>query len=324
MRPTRRQESIFSVSAVDLFASALGAFLIVALVLFPYFPNTTDTPPATTPGLSAADVAALEAELAALQARISELEEQLAEARQQAASAAADDARITALERELDDARQRERELEQQLEAATTTVKKLPPLDLVIALDTTNSMANEIAGLREEIAGLAELLSHMTDDAAVGLIDFKDRCQLVNAVRVAQLRPVNPQTAAELAAFARTMFPGTQCNLTVDEDYAEALRTAVGMNWRSTSERRSIVLISDNPAHDDMRAQAVADARAFAGRPGARHTVSSIFVDTAPNPRHPDTEAFMRQVATAGNGTFVQADQNASLSVTILLAVFQS
>ena len=35
-------------------------------------------------------------------------------------------------------------------------------------------MMNEVASLREEIAGLAELLVELTEDAAVGIIDFKD------------------------------------------------------------------------------------------------------------------------------------------------------
>ena len=48
MRPTRRESNIFNVSAIDLFASALGAFMIVSFVLLPYFPNTGEVPPAPT------------------------------------------------------------------------------------------------------------------------------------------------------------------------------------------------------------------------------------------------------------------------------------
>lgn len=46
VKPTRREISILSVSAIDLFASALGAFVVVAFVLLPYFPNTGDAPAA--------------------------------------------------------------------------------------------------------------------------------------------------------------------------------------------------------------------------------------------------------------------------------------
>ena len=40
MKRKSRELSIFSMSALDLFASALGAFILIAVVMFPYFPNT--------------------------------------------------------------------------------------------------------------------------------------------------------------------------------------------------------------------------------------------------------------------------------------------
>ena len=40
MKRRNREVSIFSMSALDLFASALGAFILLAIVMFPYFPNT--------------------------------------------------------------------------------------------------------------------------------------------------------------------------------------------------------------------------------------------------------------------------------------------
>ena len=85
----------------------------------------------------------------------------------------------------------------------------------------------------------------------------------------------------------------------------------------------AIVLISHNPAHADLQAQAIADARSFARRPGAKHTVASVFVDrSATSAGHPpDTEVFMQRVAEAGRGQFVRANENASLSVTILPSI---
>ena len=44
MRTRSREINIFSMSALDLFASALGAFILIAVVLFPYFPHTGDSP----------------------------------------------------------------------------------------------------------------------------------------------------------------------------------------------------------------------------------------------------------------------------------------
>ncbi len=250
MKPQRREISIFNVSTIDLFASALGAFMVVSFVLLPYFPNT-----------------------------------------------------------------------------GTSTIQKLPAIDLVIALDTTASMRREVASLREEIAELSELLVKLSEEAAVGIIDFKDRCDPGTALRAAPIQIVDLRSVRQLTAFARSMSPGSMyCNSSITEDFAEALRAALGMGWRAEAERRSIVMISDNPAHDDMIAQAISDAGTFAARPGAQHTVSTVFVDTSgAGPSHPlirHTVRFMRQVAQAGRGEFVAANENASLSLTILHALF--
>ena len=41
MKRSNREINIFNMSALDLFASALGAFIVLALVVFPFFPNLT-------------------------------------------------------------------------------------------------------------------------------------------------------------------------------------------------------------------------------------------------------------------------------------------
>ena len=74
MKRRNREVSIFSMSALDLFASALGAFILLAIVMFPYFPNT-----------GTADQRDLEAALERLQAEETsneELQEVLREIRE--------------------------------------------------------------------------------------------------------------------------------------------------------------------------------------------------------------------------------------------------
>ena len=63
-------------SALDLFASALGAFILIAIVLFPYFPN-----------ISPQDTAALREELAATQQRLESSQQNLQDAQQESAAA---------------------------------------------------------------------------------------------------------------------------------------------------------------------------------------------------------------------------------------------
>ena len=49
MKRPNREINIFGMSALDLFASALGAFILITLVLFPYFPNISSAPSEPTP-----------------------------------------------------------------------------------------------------------------------------------------------------------------------------------------------------------------------------------------------------------------------------------
>ena len=39
MRSPNRDTAVFSTSAIDLFASALGAFILLVMILFPYYRN---------------------------------------------------------------------------------------------------------------------------------------------------------------------------------------------------------------------------------------------------------------------------------------------
>ena len=68
MKKSSREINIFGMSALDLFASALGAFILIAIILFPYFPNTGDSPER---------VAEVRAELAQVQQELQQTEAEL-------------------------------------------------------------------------------------------------------------------------------------------------------------------------------------------------------------------------------------------------------
>ena len=74
MKRRHREINIFGMSALDLFASALGAFILIAVVLFPYFPNINSSPEHVT----------------ALRAQLREMQEQLQTCQANLAQAQAD------------------------------------------------------------------------------------------------------------------------------------------------------------------------------------------------------------------------------------------
>lgn len=94
MKTRNREINIFSMSALDLFASALGAFILIAIILLPFFPNLN------------IDSAKLERENAELKQENAKLEREKAELEKQNAPPEPDkrlEERIEALQREIDD-----------------------------------------------------------------------------------------------------------------------------------------------------------------------------------------------------------------------------
>ena len=76
MKKRSRELSIFSMSMLDLFASALGAFMLITIVLLPFFPNLN---------ISGLEEAELEREKATLEQAKAELEREKATLEQQTA-----------------------------------------------------------------------------------------------------------------------------------------------------------------------------------------------------------------------------------------------
>ncbi len=120
MRRPSRELAIFSVSAIDLFASAMGSFILIAIVLFPYYLNTTTAQEAESLVAEAQTaeekVEALEKQVAALQEALAEAEKRAAAAEDEAEAAKAEAA--GASQAELEDAQARIEALEEALAAA--------------------------------------------------------------------------------------------------------------------------------------------------------------------------------------------------------------
>lgn len=92
MKIRNRDLNIFSMSALDLFASALGAFIVLAVIALPFFPNThtiDDEEMAERMGEVEAELEQTREELAAETAEHEETREALAECEADAAETAA-------------------------------------------------------------------------------------------------------------------------------------------------------------------------------------------------------------------------------------------
>jgi len=279
-------------SALDLFASALGAFIVLAAAMLPFYPNTGDSP------------------------------EKVADIKKELAQAASE---LQQTKTALDDEEKKNQGLEDEIEKAKKeleglTKAKLPPLDLVIALDTTASMDSVVNGLKRDIQELAEVLDVLSDDVGIGLIEFKDNCQPSTMIRALPLQKVSRGGLARLRSFAEGMRAwAPNCNQDFPEAMDEAMVVAAAMNWRPSTKKRSIILISDNPAENRNRAKN--SVREFVSRSGARHTVSTVYVNTFLTGKAPDTVPFLKELAKLGKGKYVVEGSSSSFTITILKAL---
>ena len=293
MKLKSKEINIFSMSALDLFASALGAFIVLTVAMMPFYPNTGDSPE-----------------------KVADIKEELAKA----------EAELTQTKAALEEEEKKNQALEEELKKAKKELEglskaKLPPLDLVIALDTTNSMDSVVNGLKSDIQELAEVLDVLSDDVGIGLIEFKDTCDPPSAIRSLPLQKVSSGGLRRLRSFAQRMraFSPGNCNFHPPEAMAEAMVEAAGMQWRPTTKKRSVILISDNPPKE--LALARQSVREFANRTGANHTVSTVWVNTWPSAIEPNAQAVLKELADIGKGKYVVEGSSSSFTITVLKAL---
>ena len=192
---------------------------------------------------------------------------------------------------------------------------------MVIALDVSGSMGEQLDKLQAEVGQLASVLSGLTPSLGLGLVAFGDR-EWDRPVTTFALREIDASTIDQFQTFVRTELTlNVGCsplgcpNPDPPEAFLRALREAEAMSWRSRAELRMIVMITDNPAYPEEEDQAVSEASSFAGPGDSR--VSTVFISTNGDP---GTEAFLQRVATAGRGRFVP-DDGGSVTANLLLSL---
>ena len=163
MKLQRRELNVFSMSALDLFASGMGAFVLLAIIAMPFFPNTGD---------SQERVEDLKGQLESAESRSQDLENLVAKLHESNSVEEALSVELTETLRHVEEMKNeiqklenqlaqsvsasREQELEQQIAAAqkalqdaeiqvhtlqtTQSELTIPHLDIVICLDVTGSM----------------------------------------------------------------------------------------------------------------------------------------------------------------------------------------
>jgi len=127
--------------------------------------------------------------------------------------------------------------------------KNVGKLDMVIAFDTTGSMAEYIGAVREEVSELIPKLFKNNEDLRLGIVAFGDYCDMTDAFHFGDayqcLEPTNDvQRLVGFVKESRNTGGGDS-----DEFYELVLRKIIDETpWRDGSTR-SILLIADAAPH---------------------------------------------------------------------------
>lgn len=158
-RRGNREINIFSMSALDLFASALGAFILIAIIALPYYLNTTKTPTPPQPLISKQELENLKKQLTKLKG----IEQQLQQLKKENNG-------LKEKVNDLEEAKNKlEKEIENSMKFAILGIMTKSK-SFVILVDMSGSMQDYTAIISDTFNRIIDSLS---DEHKVQIIGFK-------------------------------------------------------------------------------------------------------------------------------------------------------
>ncbi len=305
---------ILSISALDLFASSLAVFMIIAVFLFPFYLKSPAVDAALSRSQAALGTARTEMRTSkhardTAQARVSE-----ASARVQTAKAnnkaANEDFAIAGKSSRAATLRPGARSSRA---PSSSSLFSVGDLDVVFIMDTTGSMRDEISDIQRSLLSIIRILEKLAPSLRIGFVAFKD----YGDAYVTQAYPLSPMSThhrSQIAAFVRSL--RARGGGDDPEPVHDAIRSAVGMSWRLSALSR-IVVISDAPTHRGGWQEALRTISNWRkAAPPAAHgrTLSAIFTG-----RDPAGLRFYQQLVAAGGGNLV--DNRRQLMASVLLSI---
>jgi hypothetical protein len=312
-----------SVSALDLFASALGVFVVMFIILMPFYLKR----PSVEAGLEGAE------------ARLSDATDAAAEAEQGGAAA---QKRLAAAERALGGVaaetgeKQAElEELDKAMKAAQAalaarpkperqTIRTAPKgggdlaierLDLVIVMDTTGSMRDELEDIQASLGSIARILNKLSPDLRMGFVAYKD-VDAPPVLRTFALSSMDGGNLNRILGFVRTL--DARGGGDIPEPVDKALAAAIAMDWRPDASGR-IIVIGDAPAHAGNQRSSYGMADGFArGQVDAGYDRRVSAITTGGDAA---THGYMSQLAKSGGGDI--ASHRGAMIESVLLSVLK-
>jgi von Willebrand factor type A domain len=309
MKRPNRTISILSMSALDVLAMATGVFVLLLVMLMPYYRKTFDA----YAEIEASRVAAAES-LAEVQSLEATAARNRAEAAAAVAAAAELQARATALEQA---ARQKLRPMPVVQEGPDPKRQVIEAIDLVFAIDTTASMTPVISELAVSMRSIVRVLQRLVPSVRIGISAYKDRDTGLPPVITFPLTPTDPHLP-RIVGFLESLEASPIGSRSIDEDVHLGLEAATLMRWRPDA-KQVLVVIGDAEAHSENMNETFWRARNFVQGNELR-ALSTLFV-TTPSSLSAGQRArpYFQALAKAANGTF--NDHTGSMIESVLLSV---
>jgi von Willebrand factor type A domain len=309
MKRPNRTISILSMSALDVLAMATGVFVLLLVMLMPYYRKTLDA----NAEIQGARVAA-----AATLAEVQSLETTAARYRAEAGAAMEEaaelDARAAALE---EAARQKLAPKPVVQEGPDLGQQVIEAIDLMFVIDTTASMAPVIRELAVSMRSIVRILQRLVPSVRIGVSAYKDRDTGLPPVVTFPLTPTDPHLP-RIIGFIESLEGSPIGSRTIEEDVHLGLEAATLMRWRADA-RQALVVIGDAAAHAEYMNETFWRAQHFVQENELR-TLSTLFV-TTPSSLSAGQRArpYFQALAKAANGTF--NDHTGSMIESVLLSV---
>src|SRR5918994_4938127 len=292
MKRPNRTISIFSMSALDVLAMATGVFVLLLVMLMPYYRKTLDA----NAEIEGARMAAAET-LAEVQSLQTTAARYRAEAGAAANEAAELDARAAALEQA---ARQKIAPRPAVQEGFDPKRQVIEAIDLVFVIDTTASMGPVIRELAVSIRSIVRIVERLVPSVRIGISAYKDRDIPLPPVITFPLTPTDPYLP-RIVGFLDSLEESPIGSRTIEEDVHLGLEAATLMQWRPDA-RQALVVIGDAAAHPENVNETFWRVQHFV-EGNALRSVSTLYVTTpsslsAGNPAPP----FFPALPEAGKG----------------------
>ena len=315
MKRRNRDISIFTLSALDILAMSTGVFVLLLVMLMPYYRKDFDA----TAQLVAVRAATAEtiAKVETLQRDATlyrgEAEAAEAEAARMMDAAAAMEKKAAAIRRPVPDPAPKPK----QQPAGDPKHQVMGSIDMIFVIDTTSSMGPAIRELAYSLRGIVRILERLVPSVRIGVVAYRDRDTGLAPVTVMPLTPTD-RHMHRIASFMEHMSASPVGSRTLEEDLHLGMQAAMMMPLRPKA-RQAIVVIGDAGPHREFRGELVTRARNFV-RGKKLRSISALWISTPTSLEHGQRgRDFFVKLARAGDGTF--NDHTGSMIESVLLSV---